>query len=468
MQILSIIRQSLFCSILILLFAANVLAGEGGLTKDIIKKSREAYNLDVSTRASYNAVTNNDIRELALNRDIISNHNELFSHKIKTKGVVDQKSSGRCWAFGWLNTMRPLVIEKYDLDKFEFSQNYLVFWDKMEKANRFLEYMIEFRDRDFEDREFISALKSPFSDGGYWRYAINLIKKYGLVPKEIMPETNSSENTKLMNRVISKKLRMDAARIREMSQSGATVKELREFKADKLAEVYRLLGMNIGEPPIEFEWRYEIDDTTLSKAKTYTPLSFYKDFVDPELDDFVCIYNNPTRKYGEHYQSFMSRNFYDGDDIDHVNVEIDHIKEIALASIFDNQPMYFSCDVRKDQNSNLGIMAENLYDYGSLFGIDLDMPKEDMSLFRYSSSNHGMSLIGVDIVEDKPVKWLVENSWGDDKKKDGRWTMYDDWFDNYVYYLIARKKYVPNDILELFKKEPIVIPPWDPIASFAN
>ncbi len=468
MQPFSVIKQTIFCLILILLAATITLAGEGGLTKDIINKSREAYKMDASTRASYNAVTNNDIKELALNRDIVRNHNELFSHKIKTKGVVDQKSSGRCWAFGWLNTMRPMVIEKYDLDDFEFSQNYLVFWDKMEKANRFLEYIIEFRERDLEDRELVEVLKSPFPDGGYWRYAVNLIKKYGLVPKEIMPETNSSENTQLMNRVISKKLRMDAAKIRKMAQDGTSVKEIRKFKEDKLIEVYRLLGMNIGEPPTEFEWRYEIDDSTLSEIKVYTPLSFYKDFVDLELDDFVCIYNNPTREYGEHYKSFMSRSFYDGDDLDHVNVEIERLKEIARASILDNQPLYFSSDVGKDQNPELGIMAENLYDYSSLFGVDLDMPKEDMALYRHSSSNHGMSLIGVDIVENKTIKWLVENSWGDDKKKNGRWTMYDSWFDNYVYYLIAREKYVPKDILKLFDKEPIVIPPWDPIASFAR
>ncbi len=466
MQVLPIFRKILICCALILFAAVIALAGEGGLTKDIIKKSRAAYKLDISTRASYNAVTNNDIRDLALNRDIVRNHNELFSHKIKTKGVVDQKSSNRCWAFAWLNTMRPKVIEKYDLDKFEFSQNYITFWDKIEKANRFLEYIIEFRERDLDDRELAWVLKNPFSDGGYWRYAINLIKKYGLVPKEIMPETNSSENTRLMNRVISKKLRMDAAKIRKMSKNGYSVKELRKFKEDKVIEVYRLLAMNIGKPPIEFEWRYQIDDTTLSETITYTPLSFFKKFVGAELDDYVCLYNNPTRAYGEHYKSFMSRNFYDGEDFDHVNVEIERLKEIAKASILDNQPLYFSSDVNKDQNSDLGIMAENLYDYGSLFGIDLDMSKKDMALYLHSSSNHGMSLIGVDLVENKPVKWLVENSWGDDKKKNGLWTLYDNWFDNYVYYIIAREKYVPKEILKLYEKEPIIIPPWDPIASF--
>ncbi|MCP4704745.1 MAG: C1 family peptidase [candidate division Zixibacteria bacterium] len=466
MQTIQILRGILIWCFLILFSFSLAMAGKGGLSKSIIKNSREAYKSDVSSRASYNAVTNNNIRDLALNRDIVRNHNELFSHKIKTKGVVDQKSSGRCWAFAWLNTMRPMVIEKYDLDKFEFSQNYLVFWDKMEKANSFLEYIIEFRDRDLNDRELEMVLDSPFPDGGYWRYGVNLIQKYGLVPKDIMPETNSSENTRYMNRVISKKLRMDAAKIRIMSDDNKSVKELRKFKEEKLAEVYRLLAINIGEPPVEFEWRYEIDDTTLSEITTYTPNSFFEKFVDAELDDYVCLFNNPTRPYGEHYQSFMSRCFYDGDDLDHVNIKLDKIKEVAKNSIIDNQPLYFSCDVRKDQNSDLGIMAENLYDYGTLFGIDLDMPKKDMARYLHSSSNHGMSLIGVDVVDGEIIKWLVENSWGDDKKKDGRWTMYDNWFDNYVYYVIAKKKYVPKDILKLFDKEPIVIPPWDPVASF--
>lgn len=468
MQTLSIFRKIMTCCALILFATTIASAGEGGLTKDIVKKSREAYQTNGFNKAIHNAITNNDIRDLALNREIVGNHNELFSNRIKTKGVVDQQSSGRCWAFAWLNTMRPMIIEKYDLESFEFSQNYLVFWDKMEKANTFLEQIIEFRDRDPLDRELALILKSPFGDGGYWRYAVNLIKKYGLVPKEIMPETHSSENTRYMNRIISKKLRIDAAKIRKMSESGLSVKKMRTFKEKSLVEVYRLLALNIGEPPTEFEWRYEIDDSTLSETKTYTPISFYKDYVEADIDDFVCIFNNPTREYGRHYQSYLSRQMYDGNDLDHVSVEIGRLKEIAIASILDNQPLYFSCDVSKDQDSELGIMAKDLFDYASLFDVDLTMSKKDMGQYRHSSSNHGMSLIGVDLVEGKPIKWLVENSWGNDKKKDGLWTMYDNWFDNYLYYVIARKKYVPEDILKIFEKEPIIIPAWDPVASFAR
>lgn len=458
-------KRVLSICVLILFSASLALAGEGGLTKNIIKKSREAFQSNGFNKAIHNAVSNNDIRKLALNREIVANHNEHFSHKIKTKGVVDQQSSGRCWAFAWLNTMRPMIIEKYKLESFEFSQNYMIFWDKMEKANTFLELIIEFRDRDPLDRELALVLKSPFGDGGYWRYAVNLIKKYGLVPKEIMPETHSSENTRYMNRIISKKLRIYAAEIRKMSESGQSVKKLRIFKEESLVEIYRLLALNIGEPPTEFEWRYEMDDSTLSETKTYTPTDFFKDYVEVELDDFVCIFNNPTREYGQHYRSNLSREMFDGTDLDHVSVEIGRLKEIAIASIVDNQPLYFSCDVGKDQDSELGIMAKDLFDYESLFDVDLTMSKKDMGQYRHSSSNHGMSLIGVDLVEGKPIKWLVENSWGDDKKKNGLWTMYDDWFDNYLYSVIARKKYVPEDILKMFDKEPIIVPVWDPVSS---
>jgi bleomycin hydrolase len=413
----------------------------------------------------YNAITNNDINDLALNRDILHRHNDVFSHKIKAKGVTDQRSSGRCWLFAGLNIMRPAVIEKYKLSSFEFSQNYLAFWDKMEKANCFLEQMIEFRDRDPLDREMEILLRSPFPDGGWWQYVVDLIEKYGVVPKEVMPETRSSENTRMMNRLISLKLRSEAVRLRNMNEEGKSVDELRAEKGRVLGEVYRMLVMNLGEPPTEFPWRFEDRDSVVSETRVYTPRQFFEEFVGIDLNEYVNIFNDPTKDYGKRYRIALSRNMYDRDDISYANVPIDVLSEAAMRSVLDDEPVWFSCDVGKDQSRKHGIMAIGIFDYASIYDIDMPMTKAERALFRQSAPNHAMVFVGVDVKDDEPVKWLVENSWGTDDGGEGYWTLYDSWFDNHVYNVIVKKEYVPEEVLDIYAQDPIVLPPWDPMYS---
>jgi len=419
--------------------------------------------MDVQTRAMYNAITNNDLNELALNRDLIRQQDDMFSHKIKVKGITNQKSSGRCWLFAGLNIMRPKVIEKHKLNKFEFSEPYLQFWDKMEKANTFLENIIEMRDRDPLDREMEIILRKPIPDGGWWKYVVALIEKYGAVPLETMPETRSSEKTGDMNKILSKKLRLDAARLRDLSSEGKTLEELRAEKEKMLGEVYKILAMNLGEPPTEFEYRYEDKDSTVSSVKTYTPRSFFTDFVDVDLNQYVNVFSDPTKEYGKHYSMRLSRNMYDSDNIDYANTEIGALKEMAMKSVLDDEPVWFACDVGKDQSRDYGIMAMDIYDYGSVYDIDLGLSKSDRVTYRESAPNHAMVFVGIDMKDDKPVKWRVENSWGKDKGKDGYWVLYDSWFDNHVYNVIVNKKYVPEDILNIYKQDAIVLPPWDPM-----
>lgn len=444
---------------------ALIKAGEGGLNKTIITKIRSSFKMDPQLMAMYNAITNNDINDLALNRDLIRNNNELFSHKIKTKGITNQKSSGRCWLFAGLNIMRPAVIQKHKLNKFEFSQPYLQFWDKMEKANNFLEYMIQFRDKDPLDREMEILLRDPIPDGGWWKYVVSLIEKYGVVPIDIMPETKSSENTGMMNKLLARKLRADAIKIRKLGGEGASVEKLKEEKEKMLTEIYKMLAMNIGEPPVEFEWRYEDKDSTVSEVKTYTPGSFYTEFVNIDLNQYVSVFSDPTKEYGKHYALSLSRNMFDGEDIHYANVEIGQLKEMAKKSILHDEPVWFACDVGKDQSRDLGIMAMDLFDYGAIYNVDMGLSKSEMALFRESAPNHAMVFVGIDIKDDKPVKWRVENSWGKDKGNDGYWTLYDSWFDNHVYNVIVLKKYVPEEILEIYKQDPVILPPWDPMYS---
>ncbi|MBN2138905.1 MAG: C1 family peptidase [Sedimentisphaerales bacterium] len=452
--------------VLLSLTAVTYAAESGGLDDDAIKKIRRSFEMDTHTRAMYNSITNNDMASLALNRDILREHNELFSHKIKTKGITNQKSSGRCWLFAGLNTIRPVVIEKYNLKEFELSQSFLAFWDKLEKANCFLENIIEFRDRDPMDREMEFILRNPISDGGYWENVVNLVEKYGVVPSRIMPETNSSSNTRLMNALLARKLRADAAKLRAMGKK--SVKKLRSEKQKMLADVYKMLVMNLGEPPAEFEWRFEDANSVVSDTNIYTPEDFFRQCVGIDMREYVDIFNDPSKEYGKHYSIDLTRNIRDGDDNHFVNVEIEVLKEIASKSVLDDVPVWFACDVGKDQSRDHGIMAMEMFDYDSIYGIDMSMSKAERSLLRESVPNHAMVFVGVDMREDKPVKWLVENSWGKDKGSDGMWTLYDTWFDTNVYSVIVKKKYVPEEILKAFEQPAEKLPPWDPAWAYVQ
>jgi len=463
-------RQFKICSILVLILLIGSSVGiwgksskEGALTSDVIQEVRQSFKMDTSTRALMNALTNNDIKKLALNRQMYVAHDNLFNHKIRTKGITNQKSSGRCWLFAGLNIMRPQVIEKYKLKEFEFSQSYLFFWDKFEKANTFLEFIIETRDRDPLDRELQIILESPFPDGGLWIYVVELIEKYGVVPKSEMPESEQTSNTGMMDRLVSRKLRRDAAILREMHQRGATIAELRESKLEMLKEIHRMLVLNFGIPPAEFQWRYENKDSVVSQARTYTPQSFFKEVVEVDLRDYVPIYNHTLHPYDKLYQMRLSRNIYDRPDNVFINLDAEQMRQFALKQLLDNQPVYFACDVSKEDSYEHGIMSPKIYDFEGIYGVDFSMSKADKFRYRESRSTHAMVFVGVDTLDGRPTKWLVENSWGDERGDKGYWTMYDEWFDEYVYKVIINKKYLPKRVLDILATEPIILPPWDPM-----
>jgi bleomycin hydrolase len=450
---------------LILFQADGYASGKGSIDQDDIERFEKSFVPDPVTKAVMNAVTSNDVKKLALNRQMLNAHTNLFNYRIKTKGITNQKSSGRCWLFAGLNILRPKVIKELKLSSFEFSQNYLFFWDKMEKANTFLEGIIELKDRDPMDRELQILLKSPFPDGGYWFYVVELIDKYGVVPKSVMPETQNSENTRMMDRLISRKLRQDAAALRRMADQGAEVKKLRAKKEEMLEGIYKLLVMNLGTPPTEFQWRYEDRDTVVSELRTYTPQSFYREIVNLDLREYVSLFNCPSRATGKLYQIRMTRNMYDRDDMVFINLDNQEVKEYALRSVLNDDPVWFGADVGKENSYEDGIMSPGIYDYESLYGVDFRLTKEERILYWDSTPNHAMVFIGVDTLQGRPVKWLVENSWGTDRGDDGLWTMYDEWFNEYVYNVIIHRKYLPKEVVAILKTRPEVLPPWDPMYS---
>ena len=450
----------------------------GALTPELLANLRDGYEMDAGDRARHNAVTNAEINKIALNREIVAGEDGHFSHKIKTKGITNQKSSGRCWMFAGFNVMRPKVINELGLDGFEFSNAYLQFWDKMEKSNLYLEDIIELRDVDRLDREWLLVNEWLVGDGGWWNYVTGLISKYGAVPSSVMPETHSSENTSTMNKVLARLLHSQAAALIKAGEAGSGEKALRTMKEKSLKEIYRFLAINLGEPPTEFEWRYqvkskdgkegetvEVADKNLTSARSYTPQSFYKEFVGVDLNEFVCLYNDPSQEMNAHYRFHRARNIAGEDDMNFVNIEISQMKEIAVKSVLANQAMWFAVNMSEDQSREHGMMEVDLYDYETLFDVKLDLSKAERSRFGAGASNHAMVLTGVDLKEGKPTKWLVENSWGDEKGNKGRWTLYDDWFTEHVYTIIVHRKHVPKETLAIFDQAAEVLPAWYPGAK---
>ncbi len=459
-----------FIAFILMLTACTSLFAEPqkkvNLTQDVIKEIRKSIYLSSSDRAMMNALTNNKLTELALNRDFLTKHkNTLFNHKIKTKGITNQEHSGRCWLFAGLNMLRAKVIEEYKLKDFEFSQSYLMFWDKMEKSNFFLESIIETADRDLNDREVVLFLKNPIGDGGLWSYVVNLIDKYGVVPKEIMPESYNSSNSWLMNSLIARKLRKDATILRDMKKNGENESELEAKKLDMLKVIYKMLVLNLGEPPEAFEWRYEDREENVSEAKTYTPKEFYKKVVSEDLNHYVALMNYSGQEYDTLLQFDQSRNIYERNDPQYANLQIEKMKELAFKSILDDEPVWFACDIIKDGDPKRGILSPEIIDYSSVYGVKIELNKEERIRYRDSYANHAMVFTGVDVKGGKPIKWLVEDSHGSERGHSGHWSMYNDWFDKYVYVVIINREYLSPRVKDIFKQKPKHLPPWDPMIA---
>lgn len=440
-------------------------SGPGGITSEHLTTWRTDFQADPHNMTMLNALTKNKVNEIAFNRQKWLEVGETFSHRIEVKGITNQKSTGRCWLFAGYNVLRQRVREKFDMEDFEFSQSYGQFWDKLEKANLFLEAIIETGDLVLSDRKVEWLFKHPFSDGGQWNMVVNLVEKYGVVPKETMPETYNSSHSSNMNSIISQKLRKDAGRLRDMRAEGMTPAQLRVAKEKMIGEVYTMLALNLGLPPPEFEWRPVDSKGKAGELKTYTPQQFYKEVVGLDLADYYYFIDCPVHPYSRLYQIEMDRDMADRPNLTFANLPIQNLKEMALKSVLDDEPVWFGCDVGKEhyRNDEMGIMAIDIIDYRSVYGVDARLTKEERIKYHNSIPTHAMTFIGVDLVDGKPRKWLVENSWGDEHGDKGLFTMTDAWFDEYLYAVVVNRKYVPDRLLDIFETEPVVLPPWDPM-----
>ena len=434
-------------------------APDGGISAEMLAKISDRYEGTASDKALRNALATTSISTLALNAENAAMIDTHFSDRVKTKGITDQKSSGRCWLFTGLNVLRAKMIDKYELPGMEFSQNYLFFYDQLEKANLFLQGVIDTKDLPFEDRKVDWLFSNPLSDGGQFTGVSNLITKYGLVPAEAMPETYQSDNTSQMANLLKLKLREYGLELREAPKS-----KVQDMKIRQLSEIYRMLALCLGEPVHEFEWTRCDKNNNIVSRKTYTPKSFYDEFIGEDLENnYVMIMNDPCREYGKVYEIDYDRHVYDGHNWLYINLPVERIKEMAIASIKDNTAMYFSCDVGKFANSKKGVLDINNFDYESLMGVTFGMDKKQRVQTHASGSSHAMTLIAVDVVDGKPVKWMVENSWGPAAGYQGNYIMTDEWFNEYMFRLVVEKKYVPADVLKMLDQKPVQLPAWDPM-----
>jgi bleomycin hydrolase len=447
---------------------------KGSLSETLLVRLRSSFEMNEADRARFNAIAHSDLNELALSHELGGKDDGHFSHRVTTKGITNQKSAGLCWLHASLNLLRPKVIKKLGLENFEFSTAYLQFWDLLEKGNRYLEDVIKLRETDPLDRNWKILNQWIAGDGGWWGFAKALIEKYGLVPDTVMPETRNNKDTRVMSKVLAELLRSKAAEILRGHDKGAMETTLRTIKEGAMEDVYRFLVLNLGEPPTEFEWRHEketkkkgatkakkgVKKDQLTAWKKFTPQSFFKETVGLELSDYYCLFHAPDRPFDKHYVHDGQYGTVGTDEMNFVNLEIEPIKKICLKAILSDEPIPFGVDMGIDQSTKHGLMEHKLFDYESLFGMKMELSKSERKRLCTQRAGHMMAIIGTDLKNGTPQKWLIENSWGDDKGNKGLWTLFDSWFDEHVDHVIVHKRHIPAKTLKVFREKPIRLPIW--------
>ena len=455
----------------LLLLAAPAMLGaqtkDGGISADMLGKIKAKQTNTAADRALRNALAGTSINQLATLANNPAEYDTHFSHRVPGKGITDQKSSGRCWLFTGMNVMRAKMIAKYGLGDFQFSQSYNFFFDQLEKANLFLQAVLDNAGKPMNDQLVEWLFKHPLSDGGTFCGVQDAVMKYGLVPAEVMPESYNANNTSRMSAIITLKLREYGLELRKAVADGKKKSAIEARKIEMLSTVYRILASCLGEPPTKFTYTMKDAAGKPISTKEYTPMSFYEEYVGADLrGNYVMLMNDPSRPYNKTYTIDMDRHSYDGEQWTFVNLPMEDIKEMAIASIKDSTMMYYSCDVGQCYNSKTGVLSLDNYDYASLFNTDFPMNKAERISTFASASSHAMTLMAVDLdAEGKPTKWKVENSWGPNSGVAGHLIMTDKWFDEYMFRVVIEKRFVPEKLLKLYNHEPTRLPAWDPLFS---
>ena len=435
-----------------------------------IKAYETAFEADKKNKIAMHATTTNGILESCTTVAAVVENRHSFSINIETGAMTNQKKSGRCWMFAAYNVMRLEIMERLNLKNIELSQAYPLFWDKLEKSNHFLENILETLTDPLQGRVVSYLLKDPLGDGGQWDMFSNLVRKYGVVPKEAMPESCVSSETKTMNKLLTLKLREFACALRDASRANMGLDELRKLKEIQLSTIYSMLCISLGTPPKTFTYENRDKDGKFIRIADITAQQFYKEYVALDLDEYVSLINAPTpdKPYEKTYTVQYLGNVRGGTRVSYLNLPIDELKKAAIKQMQDGKSVWFGCDVGQSSDRKSGLMALDTYDLETLFSTSFPMDKAQRLEYGESLMTHAMVLTGVNLDDTgKPNRWRVENSWGEEPGEKGFFVMSDDWFTEYTYQIVVHMKYLSKEQRKMLTMEPIVLKPWDPMGSLA-
>ncbi len=442
----------------------------GALDSSTLDGFKESFEAQPAHQLMQNVVAQHDVNDVALNRNIVTEAVHSFSTVLDDWKVTNQARSGRCWMFAGLNLFRVETKDLLNVKEFEFSQSYVMFWDKMERANYILEAIVETADRPVDDRVVAWLLQQPLGDGGQWDMFVSLIRKHGVVPKTVMPETESSGNSMRMNAGLNYQVRQGARNIRRIYAGEGGLDAMREAKEETLRSVYQILCIHLGNPPASFDWQWKDKDGEFRRDGAMTPMEFAEKYISTPMEEYVCLVNDPrgANPPGRTYTVQYLGNVVDGARIKYLNVDIELMKDIAMRMLQDGQPVWMGCDTGKQMHRDKGLWDAELFDYASVYNAEFSMNKEERLEYHQTAMTHAMLFTGVDVVDGKPRRWRVENSWDDKVGEKGFFLMNDSWFAEYMFEIAAPQSYLPEELQQALELEPVVLPPWDPMGSLAG
>ena len=438
------------------------------ITNDLINNFENDFNSSKANKVAARAAQENGIFKASQNLQTKIDLDPTFSIEIDTGKVANQKQSGRCWMFSALNTMRHSIQENFKIKDFELSQNYTNFWDKFEKSNWFFENVIATADKDLGDRKVAFLFATPQQDGGQWDMLSGIIEKYGIVPKSAMVETFQSSSTRESDMLINATIRQFAAKVSKLYEENK-LDEIKKEKERILQLSYNLLSNCFGVPPEKFDLEYVDKDENYHLERNLTPIEFFNKFIGSKIDEYQSVTNAPTKDkmFNKTFTVKYLGNVIEGKKVIHLNLEMKRLKELIISQLKNGEPVWFGSDVAFYRDRQRGIWDDNAFDYLSTFNLDLKTNKSDMLDYFISAMGHAMVITGVNLVDGKPTKWKIENSWGADNGFDGYYIMSDSFFDSFVYQAVILKKYLNEKELEALKEEPIELDPWDPMGTLA-
>ncbi len=444
---------------------------KNGISQEALELMSKDFHSDRANEVAASAAVHNGIMEAAADYEAARKLPMNFSVDLKTGKITNQKASGRCWIFSALNTFRYEIMKKYDLEDFELSQNYLFFYDKLEKCNYFLESVLKTVDEPINGRLYQFLNLAPLGDGGQWDMLFNLVAKYGVVPKEAYPDAEAATGSRFFDMYMTTKLREDAKDLRQMVQAGRTAEEVQAAKAEMLNDLYRMLVISLGEPPKKFDLNLRSKDGTLYREFGITPQEFFSKYVGLDLAEYVSMINGPTKDkpFNRMYTVKFLGNVVEGRPVTYLNLEMDKIKAAAIRQLQDGHPVWFGSDCRKFALRDGGYFDRDTAAVEKLFNVKLNFTKEEYLDYGDSAMNHAMVILGVNLDENgRPDRWHIENSWGGDAGQEGYFVASDSWFDSFVYQVVVNKKYLDDASLGLLGGELHELEPWDPFGTLAD